>query len=112
MSSPSANPRMVRELKTVEAMITLYCRGRHNPVRNELCPECAELLDYARHKLGLCPFQEAKSTCAKCKIHCYSPDRRAQIKTVMAYAGPRMVGRHPLLALNHLLDGRREPPEP
>ena len=45
-------------------MITLYCNKNHTP--NELCPECASLLDYTRKRLDKCPFQEGKTTCAKC----------------------------------------------
>jgi hypothetical protein len=38
-------------------------------------------------------------------VHCYQKDRRAQIKTVMRFAGPRMMWEHPWLSLCHLLDG-------
>jgi hypothetical protein len=31
-----------------------------------------------------------------------------KIRTVMRYAGPRMLLRHPILAIGHLLDGRRD----
>jgi len=32
------------------------------------------------------------------------------VSQVMRYAGPRMLLRHPLLAVRHLLDERRKPP--
>jgi hypothetical protein len=32
------------------------------------------------------------------------------MKTVMRYAGPRMLWRHPILSLRHWLDGFREAP--
>jgi len=35
---------------------------------------------------------------------------RSRIKTVMSYAGPRMIFKHPILAIYHVLDGRRKPP--
>ncbi len=38
--------RLKTELKTVEAMIGLYCSGIHG--EKKLCPECSELLEYAR----------------------------------------------------------------
>jgi hypothetical protein len=103
------HPRMKRERATVEAMIALYCR-RHHSTRGALCDECADLADYARRRLEKCPFQEGKTTCARCPIHCYKPDRRAQIRAVMRTAGPRMLLRHPVLALLHLLDGLRKTP--
>lgn len=104
------HPRMTRERKTVEKMIDIYCRGQHE-AQDELCPECAELLDYARTRLRNCPFQAGKTTCAKCPVHCYKPDMRERIRTVMRYAGPRMLIRHPILALLHLVvDSWREKP--
>lgn len=90
-------------------MIRLYCRGRHGNAE-QLCGECAELLEYARERLRRCPFQEGKTTCAKCPVHCYRPEMRARIRAAMRYAGPRMLYRHPILALRHLLDGLRRKP--
>lgn len=104
--------RMARERRTVEAMIGLYCQAQHGQHGNNgrLCAECAALRDYAWLRLERCPFQAGKTTCAKCPIHCYKPEQRAAVRTVMRYAGPRMLLRHPLLALLHLLDGLRQEP--
>jgi hypothetical protein len=58
-----------------------------------------------------CPFGADKPTCANCTIHCYRAEMREQVREVMRYSGPRMMWRHPLLALAHLLiDGRRAAP--
>jgi len=103
------HPRMDREARTVEAMIRIYCRGQHG-CADELCAGCQELLDYARQRLHWCPFQEGKTTCARCPVHCYQPAMRERIRAVMRYAGPRMLRRHPVLTLFHLLDGRRKEP--
>ena len=100
--------RLQREARTVAAMIRRYCRDRHHTTEG-LCPECAELLAYARRRLARCPFQEGKTTCGKCPVHCYAPAMRERIREVMRYAGPRMLFSHPLLALMHLLDGLRKP---
>jgi hypothetical protein len=35
---------------------------------------------------------------------------RERIRNVMRYSGPRMVYRHPVLALFHMVDGRRKKP--
>lgn len=102
--------RIPREAKTVESMIRIYCRDLHGK-GGQLCEGCEELLQYARARLNKCPFQEGKTTCAHCKVHCYRPDRRELIKTVMRYSGPRMTYRHPLLALRHFLDGFRKSPK-
>ncbi len=105
------HPRMRRERKTVEAMIALFCRDHHH-TDGELCDACRELVEYARLRLSRCPFQENKTTCGNCPVHCYKPGMREKIRAVMRYAGPRMLLRHPLLALGHLLDGRRKEPGP
>ncbi|MFX0066637.1 MAG: nitrous oxide-stimulated promoter family protein [Candidatus Hermodarchaeota archaeon] len=104
------HPRMVRERKTVAAMIQIYCHGLHN-TKNELCTDCNDLLAYAEQRLESCPYQENKTTCANCSTHCYKPSMRKQIKTVMRYAGPRMMYKHPLLAVKHVLDGRKKEAE-
>jgi hypothetical protein len=100
--------RVKRESKTVAVMITDYCRNHHP--EDKRCLECAELLDYALERLKKCPFQEGKTTCAKCPVHCYQPDMREKIRIVMRYAGPRMLYRHPILAIFHIIDGRRKQP--
>ena len=104
----SDQPRMKREKRTIEAMVRIYCRGQHQSQAG-LCPDCQQLIDYALARLWRCPFQENKTTCAQCEVHCYSPAMRQKIRAVMRYAGPRMLYHHPILAVLHLLDGRRKP---
>ena len=101
-------PRIRREKKTVDAMIRLYCR-EHHEADGGLCSECQKLHDFAMLRLTYCPFQENKSTCAKCLVHCYKPELRTKISRVMRYSGPRMLLHHPILALHHVFDGRRKP---
>lgn len=102
------HPRITRENRTAEEMIKLYCREHHHSDR--LCPECSELDNYSRKRLERCPFQEGKTTCAKCPVHCYTPAMREKIRTVMRYSGPRMIYHHPVLVLLHLLDSLRKEP--
>lgn len=108
-STSTESRRFERERRTVEAMIRLFCTDRHGNSQ-KLCAECAELWDYVQLRLERCPFHEDKPVCSKCPIHCYQPARRTQIQTVMRYAGPRMLSRHPILALRHLLDETRKVP--
>lgn len=96
--------RLERELLTVRVMIGMYCHHHHGRVR-ELCPGCAALWSYAQQRVERCPFQADKPTCLKCPVHCYKPDVREQIRTVMRYAGPHMAWRHPILTLFHIMDG-------
>jgi len=101
------NKPLEREYKAIEAMIGLSCRERHDTKKGELCPACRELLTYAKARLDKCPYQEKKPTCARCPIHCYKPPMRERIRDVMRYAGPHMLRSHPVLAIRHLLDGRK-----
>ena len=100
-------PRIRREQRTVEAMIDIYCHDQHG-TEETLCAECEALKAYAMERLNRCPFQEDKSTCANCQVHCYKPQMRERIRETMRYAGPRMIWRHPVLAVRHVLDGRQK----
>lgn len=100
--------RRDRELATIRAMIRMYCRDHHG--RDGLCEDCAALDAYASRRLERCVFGAAKPTCANCTVHCYRDDMRERVRTVMRYAGPRMLLRHPVLAIAHLIDGRRAAP--
>ena len=99
---------MRREARTVAVMVRLYCRSHHEG--DHPCSECRALESYARERLEKCPFGDGKTTCARCPVHCYRPEMRARIRGVMRYAGPRMLLRHPFMAVRHLLDGRRREP--
>jgi Nitrous oxide-stimulated promoter len=111
-----ATPRLTRELNTIGAMLRIYCRDHHGAEPHDtdgLCEECSSLFEYARKRLAGCPYGPDKPTCANCQIHCYGPQQREATRVMMRYAGPRMMWRHPLLALAHVLDGRRPaPPKP
>lgn len=99
------SPRLRRERQTLEVMVRCYCAGEHRSP-NRLGADCQDLLAYAGERLARCPYGAAKPTCVRCPIHCYSVKAREQIQTVMRYAGPRMIWRHPILALRHWWDGR------
>jgi predicted amidophosphoribosyltransferase len=92
----------------MDAMISIYCRGHHGKAEKRLCSQCKALAAYAHQRLARCPFQENKTTCANCPVHCYKPDMREKVRGVMRYAGPRMAYQHPLLALFHFVDGFRK----
>ena len=107
-------PRLARELATIRAMVGIYCRDHHGSrgvARGRLCTECQGLMDYATRRLDRCVFGDDKPTCANCRVHCYNATMREQIRIVMRHAGPRMLWRHPFLAIAHVVDGRREAPE-
>ena len=110
MTRPQETPRMARERHTIQVMVAMYCHdrhGRHQVDANGLCPDCAAVSDYAMARLDKCPFRgPEKPTCLKCPVHCYQPKLREKVREIMRYSGPRMLTRHPILALMHLLDSR------
>lgn len=108
-----------REKAMLAAMVQIYCRGHHigcHPFgrrpkgwhdRDRLCTECRNLLEYGNERLDRCPYASVKGPCAQCDIHCYKPEMRDRVRDVMRYAGPRMLSRHPILAVGHMIDGWR-----
>lgn len=95
--------RIAKEKQTVERMIRFYCRRHHG---TELCSECASLIEYAHHRLERCAFGEQKPSCRQCVVHCYAPKRRAQIREVMRYSGPRILFYRPFSFIKHWLRER------
>lgn len=95
------------EVRTVSAMIRIYCRAHHG-TEKDLCADCAGLLAYALERISKCAFGDGKPVCNQCAVHCYRPEERGRIKEVMRYAGPRMIWCHPMLAVQHLLRSRRD----
>jgi hypothetical protein len=94
-------PNIQKEKETVSMMIDLYCQKKHH--QHELCEECDDLKDYALKRLSLCRFGEEKGACSNCSVHCYKPEYRLKIKTVMRTAGPWMLLYHPIYSVRHLL---------
>ena len=88
------------ERETVSLMIGIYCRDVHGNL--SLCAECTRLRDYAFTRIEKCTLHPTKPVCSECKIHCYQPIMRDQVRQVMRYAGPRMFTRYPLRALVYL----------
>lgn len=103
----SVNDKRNREKKLVSQMIKLYCRKKHK-IKNGLCSECKELDDYARVRSEKCPFMETKTFCSNCKVHCYKPEMREKIRNVMRFSGPRMIFNHPITAIRHVIESKKE----
>lgn len=100
-----------KEQYVVEEMIRLYCWKNHPKEKRQeekMCSDCQKLLDYAKQRSQKCPFMEEKTFCANCKVHCYKPEMREQIRRAMRFSGPRMLLYHPFLAIWHLICSKRE----
>lgn len=105
MNTEKNDKRLGREKRTIRKMTRIYCKAHHQ-TKEGLCEECRTLLSYALERIDRCPYQEEKPLCSACPIHCYAPAMREKIRQVMRFAGPRMLLRHPILAVLHLLQGR------
>ncbi|MCF7849502.1 MAG: nitrous oxide-stimulated promoter family protein [Kiritimatiellales bacterium] len=90
------------EIRTINAMIRMYCRAHHGKNRM-LCAECRQLSEYAQQRILQCPLGDGKVACSKCTVHCYQPEMRTRVIEVMRFAGPKMIYRHPVLAIRHVL---------
>ena len=60
----------------VSEMIALYCRKNHHTAKGSL------------QRIERCPLWKPKPFCSACKVHCYKPEMREQIRTVMRWSGP------------------------
>lgn len=101
------------EKAIMHEMMKIYCKGNKHcdskKQKDGLCTKCEQLLYYSNMRTDKCPFMETKTFCSACKIHCYQPDKKDEIKKVMRYSGPRMLFIHPILTIKHglITMGRR-----
>ncbi len=97
--------KLQKEKQIVKIMIEIYCKKMHKS--KSLCKECQNLLIYANTKAEKCPFKETKSFCSNCKVHCYKPEMKEQIRKVMKFSGPKMIFYHPIIATKHLISSKK-----
>lgn len=100
--------RIAREKLTIKKMIALY---------ESQCPQASAvqghydaLYAYAQNVL-IMRIWRGKPACKQCPVHCYQPAKREEMKQIMRWAGPRMLWRHPVLTVRHLIDDKRPVPE-
>ena len=107
MKKQNIEEKREREKRVVDEMISLYCKKKHGH-KQGLCESCRELSDYAKKRSDHCPFMEQKTFCSNCKVHCYKPAMREKIREVMRFSGPRMMFYHPILAISHVIESKKE----
>ncbi len=101
----SALPRLKREEQTLQIMVQIYCDRHHvAEFSQNICPICREFLDYALYRVQQCRYRELKPACSECPTHCYKPAPREAAREIMKFSGPKMLFRHPILAILHLWD--------
>lgn len=109
--SPAIARRREREKRTISQMVALYCADHHEQAKRTetahcgeaVCPECAAIDSYAVLRTERCRKMDVKTSCEQCGNHCYKPEERERIRAVMRYAGPRMLKKHPVAAIRHLM---------
>jgi len=113
----SLTRRQQQDIKILAKFIHVYCRSHHRlgtdrfclrsslvkiSPRNDFCPECLELLEYAIAKRMKCPLAD-KPACKHCQIHCYRAGMREKIREIMRFSGKKLVLRGRLDLLLHYL---------
>lgn len=105
--------KVSEDKKIISTMISIYCNGNshkaneENKVKDDICPNCKRLQEYAYSKIDKCPKLKSgkKAICGTCKNNCYMQDDELSnmMKAVMKYSGPRMILKHPLMTIKHAL---------
>lgn len=94
--------KIEKEKNIVVFMIEYYCKQNHH--QEIICKNCSDLVKYAHNKLKNCLYRENKPSCLRCKVHCYSNEKREEIKKVMAYVGPKMIYLMPTQYIKHIIN--------
>ncbi len=109
----------IDEQKILSLMLNIYCKKNHkhrikedcdnlNRLHKGLCDDCHELLLYAIQRHEKCPRKDVKTFCNTCPIHCYTPQKREEIKKVMKFSGKWMIFYHPLISISHIVNTLKE----
>lgn len=85
-----------QEKELIEVMIKIYEDGNH--------VDLSELKNYSFRRIENCPRKKEKTFCSSCPIHCYQKIYRHKIREVMKYSGKRILFKHPLLTIKHLIN--------
>ncbi|PSW56611.1 nitrous oxide-stimulated promoter family protein [Photobacterium leiognathi] len=105
--------KLNRGYLTISVMIKIYCSNHHqNTTKNDgLCESCYSFQCYVKQRLDRCPYGVEKPTCRRCPIHCYKPEQKVKSQTIMRYSGPKMMYKHPIMAITHLIEDKRKVPK-
>ena len=98
-----AQPRLNREMRLQNAMITMYCK-QHHVYQGKVCRECERLQQMTARKLAFCESGIEKPTCATCTAVCYTSVVSKQVKTISRWGRLRIWFRHPILMSLYCFD--------
>lgn len=106
------NRHQRNDIRIIGTFTEVWCAGHGHQERAvieqpgdlaplRLCPACATFMAYAVARRLNCPLEAEKPSCKHCRIHCYAPQQRAQVKQIMAWSGRRLIMRGRLDYLWH-----------
>lgn len=98
--------KVEKEKRTLEFMINLYCEKKHK-LGIRKCKDCREIFQYASTQLDQCKFGEKKLSCKKCRVHCFSPEKREEIRKIMRFSGPRIIFYRPQYYIRYILSPKK-----
>ncbi len=84
--------KLATDIGILRAFTHVYCRKLHGAKKDNLCPDCAALLEYSIERRTRCPL-DPKPKCKECPVHCYKPALRKKMQDVMRVAGMHFVFR-------------------
>lgn len=99
--------KRAHEKELIQQMIQIYCHSKHK-TKHSLCSDCQALLEYSHFRIDKCPFMENKTFCSNCRVHCFRNEKREDIRNVMIYSGKRMIFHHPIIAINHVIQTKKQ----
>ena len=93
-----------KDRRILEAIGRIYCKGNHAGRAKDaagMCPECRGVIEQTLARAEACPHGH-EGNCQDCATPCQRGEAQQRIKAIMRYAAPRMMFRHPLMALDYL----------
>ena len=89
-------------------MIELYCRGHHGTPKGRLCPRLRGPAGLRRRAGGPLPAYSDQNVLQRLPNALLQARDAERIRQVMRWSGPRMLFHHPVLAVRHLAETRKQ----
>lgn len=96
-----------REKKMISQMIALYCHRNHH-TRGAPLSRVRGAERLRPRPLRALPVHGDEDLLRQLPRARYKPDMREKIRAVMRFSGPRMIFYHPVAAIRHVVETKRE----
>lgn len=109
MGAKHEDARVQRDLRTLQAIGSIYCAAHHAGALKDdagMCEECAAVIKYTHERASACPYNH-EGNCQDCKLKCNRGEQQQRIKAIMKYAAPRMLVKHPIMTMEYLAKKRK-----